>query len=162
MWMLNFNCFPHCSLVYTPISSFEEIVDLPPFWHLISQNLKNFTNQMGAKNDLIAVLICTSLMTDDVEHLFIFLWILSVSCSVKCFTSFIHFFLFFSFGLLVLFILSRSCFYVFLIHYLAVPGLSCSMWDIVPWSEVKPRPPALGVWHLSHWTIMEVSVFMYF
>ena len=77
---------------------------------------------MGAKNYLIAALICTSLITDDIEHLFIFLWILSVSCSVKCFTSFIHFFLFFSFGLLVLFVLSRSCFYVFLIHLFGCAG----------------------------------------
>ena len=30
--------------------------------------------------------------------------------------------------------------------YLAVPGLSCSMWDLVPWpgSRMEPRCPALG------------------
>ena len=28
---------------------------------------------------------------------------------------------------------------------------SCSMWDLVPWSGIKPRCPALAVWSLSHW-----------
>ena len=28
--------------------------------------------------------------------------------------------------------------------YLAVPGLSCGMWDLVPWPGIKPRCPALG------------------
>lgn len=89
-----FNCFPNCSLIYTPISNFEEPVNLPPFRHLILQNLKIFTNQMGAKSYLTAVLICTSLITDNVEHLFIFLLILSVSCSVKCFLRHSSFFFF--------------------------------------------------------------------
>ena len=26
------------------------------------------------------------------------------------------------------------------------------MWDLVPWPGIKPRPPALWVWCLSHWT----------
>ena len=37
--------------------------------------------------------------------------------------------------------------------------LSCSMqshsfglWDLVPWPGIKPGPPALGAWCLSHWT----------
>ena len=30
------------------------------------------------------------------------------------------------------------------------------MWDLVPWSEIKPGPPALGAWSLSHWTTREV------
>ena len=33
---------------------------------------------------------------------------------------------------------------------------SCSMWDLVPWSGIKPRSPALGVWSLNHWTTREV------
>ena len=58
-------------------------------------------------------------------------------------------------------------------HSLAVPGLSCGtarssifltacgifccgMWDLVPWSGIKPGPPALGVQSLSHWTHREV------
>ena len=44
--------------------------------------------------------------------------------------------------------------------YLAASGLSCpswdlfscSMWDLVPWPEIPPRPPALGACNLSHWT----------
>ena len=30
--------------------------------------------------------------------------------------------------------------------------LSCGMWDLVSWPGIKPRPPALGAWSLSHWT----------
>ena len=35
--------------------------------------------------------------------------------------------------------------------------LGCGMWDLVPWPGIKPRPPALGAWSLSHWTAREVS-----
>ena len=34
--------------------------------------------------------------------------------------------------------------------------LRCSTWDLVPWLEIETRPPALGTWGLSHWTIREV------
>ena len=34
--------------------------------------------------------------------------------------------------------------------------LSCSMWDLVPWPGIEPRPPALETWSLSHWTPKEV------
>ena len=27
---------------------------------------------------------------------------------------------------------------------LAVPGLSCSMWDLVPWPGIEPKPPCIG------------------
>ena len=37
-------------------------------------------------------------------------------------------------------------------------SLSCGMWDLVPWPEIEPGPPALGIWHLSHWTTREVPV----
>ena len=55
---------------------------------------------------------------------------------------------------------------IHLLLYLAGPGLgcgmqnhfSCHMWDLVPWPESKPRPPALGAWSLSHWTTREVSL----
>ena len=50
----------------------------------------------------------------------------------------------------------------FCVCILAVPGLSCSMKSLscgmqalVPWPEIKPRSPALGVWSLSHWTTSE-------
>lgn len=29
---------------------------------------------------------------------------------------------------------------------------SCSLWDPVPWPWMEPRPPALGVRSLNHWT----------
>ena len=35
--------------------------------------------------------------------------------------------------------------------------LSSSLWDLVPWPGIEPRPPALGAWSLSHWTTGEVS-----
>ena len=30
------------------------------------------------------------------------------------------------------------------------------MWDLVPQPGIQPRPPALGVQSLSHWTTREV------
>ena len=62
-------------------------------------------------------------------------------------------------------------FFIFII-YLAAPGLSCitwdlllmhvktlscSMWDLVPWTGIEPRSPALEAWSLSHWTTREVA-----
>ena len=49
-----------------------------------------------------------------------------------------------------------SFFFFLIFIYLAVLGLSCGMWDPVPWSGVEPRPPALGARSLSHWTAREV------
>ena len=34
--------------------------------------------------------------------------------------------------------------------------LSCGMQDLVPPPGMEPRPPALGVQSLSHWTTREV------
>ena len=34
--------------------------------------------------------------------------------------------------------------------------LSWGMWDLVPWQEIKPGPPVLGAWSLSHWTTNKV------
>ena len=43
--------------------------------------------------------------------------------------------------------------YLFLFIYLAVHGLSCGMWDLVPQSGIKLRVPALReLKSLSHWT----------
>ena len=36
------------------------------------------------------------------------------------------------------------------INYLAVQGLSCGIWDLVPQPGMESRPPALGVQSLSH------------
>ena len=40
--------------------------------------------------------------------------------------------------------------------YLEVPGLSCGIWDLVPWPGIEPGFPALVVWRLSHWTTREI------
>ena len=55
---------------------------------------------------------------------------------------------------------------VFLFTYLATLGLSCSTHDLrssvaackdlVPWPGIKPGPPVLGAWSLSHWTTKKV------
>ena len=34
--------------------------------------------------------------------------------------------------------------------------LDCSMQYLVPWPGIKPRPSAVAVWNLSHWTTREV------
>ena len=31
-------------------------------------------------------------------------------------------------------------------------ALSCGMWDLVPKSGIRPRPPELGAQSLNHWT----------
>ena len=43
--------------------------------------------------------------------------------------------------------------------YLAVLGLSCNMWDLVPWAGIEAGSPALGAQSLSHWTTREVPRF---
>ena len=39
---------------------------------------------------------------------------------------------------------------------MAALGLSCGMWDLVPWPGIEPGPPASVVWCLSHWTTKEI------
>ena len=34
--------------------------------------------------------------------------------------------------------------------------LGCSTWVLLPWPGIRPWPPALGVWSLSHWITKEV------
>ena len=36
--------------------------------------------------------------------------------------------------------------------------LICSMWDLVPWPGIEPRPSALRAWSLSPWTTREVPI----
>ena len=50
----------------------------------------------------------------------------------------------------------------YLFIYLSALGLSCGMWDLVPRPGIKPRPPALVVQSLSHWTTREGSQNLYF
>ena len=53
-----------------------------------------------------------------------------------------------------LFFLFFKCSFVYLI-YLSALGLSCGMWDLVPWPGIELGRPALGAWSLSHWTTRE-------
>ena len=47
---------------------------------------------------------------------------------------------------------------VFNLFYLAALGLSCSMWDLVPWPGIEPRPRPLGAQSLSHWITRKVPI----
>ena len=40
--------------------------------------------------------------------------------------------------------------------------LSCGIWDLVPWTGIKPGPSALGMWRLSHWITREVLITIIF
>ena len=42
---------------------------------------------------------------------------------------------------------------LFIFNFLAIWH---GLWDLVPWPGIKPMPPVLGAWSLSHWTIREV------
>ena len=44
---------------------------------------------------------------------------------------------------------------------MAVPDLSCGMWDLIPRPEIEPRSPALGARNFSHWTTGEVPWICY-
>ena len=48
--------------------------------------------------------------------------------------------------------------FFFKLFYLFALGLTCSMWDLVPWLVIKPGPPTLGARSLSHWTTREVPL----
>ena len=50
----------------------------------------------------------------------------------------------------------------YLLIYLAAPGLSCSMWDLVPWPGIEPGPPALGAERVNHRTSREVPAEIFF
>ena len=71
---------------------------------------------------------------------------------------------FFSFITLSIFLLMITTYLSEIFYYiLFVLDFSCSMWtlswgmwDLVPWPEIKPRTPALGVQSLSRWTTREV------
>ena len=45
---------------------------------------------------------------------------------------------------------------IFSLHCSTHTHYSCVMWDLVPWSGIKPGPSALGVCSLNHWATREV------
>ena len=47
-------------------------------------------------------------------------------------------------------------FFMYLFIYLAALGLSCGMWDQVPWPRIEPGPPTLVAQSLSPWSPREV------
>ena len=40
--------------------------------------------------------------------------------------------------------------------YLAMPGLSCGMWELVAWPGIEPEPSAFRAQNLSRWSTREV------
>ena len=62
----------------------------------------------------------------------------------------------FSFSTLAQFFLRIKIFFFLYLIYLAAPGFSCGLWGLVPRPGIKPRPPALEAWSLSHRTTREV------
>ena len=46
--------------------------------------------------------------------------------------------------------------------FLATLAFSCGMWHLVPWLGIEPRPPALGVRNLNHWSTGEVPTLNHF
>ena len=47
-------------------------------------------------------------------------------------------------------------FLIYIFIYLAVLGLCCGMWDLIPCPKIEPRSPALGARSLTHWATREV------
>ena len=62
-----------------------------PAFHVVS--VRDFCHSNRCAVIILDVLICSSLMTYDVEHLLIYLFVISISCLVKCiFRTFAHLF----------------------------------------------------------------------
>ena len=44
--------------------------------------------------------------------------------------------------------------------WFSIRTLNCSMWDLVPWSGFEPRPLALEVQIISHWTTRKIPAML--
>ena len=51
-----------------------------------------------------------------------------------------------------------SFFKIIYLLILAMPGLNCGVWDLVPWPGIESGPPTLGAQNFSHWTTRETPV----
>ena len=56
---------------------------------------------------------------------------------------------------------SMHCQWWLLFFLLRALGLSCSIWDLVPWPRIEPRPPALEAWSLNQWTTRDVPASLF-
>ena len=93
----------------------------------------------------------------DVEHLFMYLLAIHMSSLEN---SWVFFKL--SLNISASFTNLQRFFKKYLLIYLAAPGLSCSMWDLVPWPGIEPGPPALGAERVNHRTSREVPAEIFF
>ena len=55
-------------------------------------------------------------------------------------------------AMILVFLMLKFFFLIFIFIYLVAQGLSCGMWDLVPQPGIKRRVPALRAQSLSHWT----------
>ena len=49
--------------------------------------------------------------------------------------------------------------FFFLIYFIYLAVLSCSMWDLFPQPRIKSKPTALGTQTFSYWTTNKVPIF---
>ena len=95
-----FNFLKNCQAVFQSshpiLHSHQQCINIPifphPLQHLLLSVFFIITITGGVKSHLIVVSICISLMTNVVEHLFMYLLTICTSSLEKClFRSFVHF-----------------------------------------------------------------------